>query len=465
YATFQKQGFLLPSIVSEIVLLILLAAITKLFIIPTVKRYNLGLKYSKQLSCPPTHWLWGHLSRYPLNHEGVLQRMRDTAQYAATFVCWLGPFKYWLEFQHPTSCAVLANSSAPKAPMLYEYLRPWIGDGLLLSSGNKWKRNRRLLTPAFHFEILKPYTQIFNKTSTAMLNKWSKHAGQSYDIYGDVSNMAFSAMMQCTMSTELESNQEEGEDNYSIIFDLLTEIIIKRINFPLLMVDWIFNLTPSGRRFWKLVDFVHKTSEALNQRNKSDNLEPLNITGVSQFKKRGTKHLDFLDILLQTRDEDGNGLTQQEIRDEVDTFLFGGHDTIASGLSWCLYNLATHPDYQERCRQELVDVVGDNELIEWDDLPKLNYLAMCIKESLRLFPPAFGVGRVLNEDLTIKDKYATCQNVTAVAGTTALLQITALHRNPHVWENPEVYDPERFSADNMKGRHPMAFLSFSAGPR
>nr|XP_002125043.1 leukotriene-B4 omega-hydroxylase 3-like isoform X1 [Ciona intestinalis] len=472
---FLNRGFVLSSLISEVVLLIAIVAVTKVYLVPAIRYYKRGLLYTKQGCSPPRHWLWGHLTVFPLSHDGMLKRLRTTAQYAGMFVSWAGPFTYWIETQHPTTCAVLANSSAPKAEFLYGCLRPWIGDGLLTSKGSKWKRNRRLLTPAFHFEILKPYLNIFNKSSYAMLEKWKRHSGQSYDVYGDVSNLTLDTMMQCAMSTDTDSGGEDGGYGYINAVHELTLLVMERVYNPLHMIDWIYHFSSNGRRFRKLVDFVHETSETIIKERKkeletlvqedNDNASTATNNEISSFKKRGTKHLDFLDILLQTKDENGNGLTLKEIRDEVDTFLFEGHDTTASGIAWCLYNLAKHPEYQQRCREEVLEEVGEKEKIEWEDLSKLTYLAMCIKESLRLNPPVFCVGRELNEDLTFNDKYTPCKKMKVESGNTVLMQIMSMHRNPHVWENPEVYDPERFSAENMKNRHSMSFLAFSAGPR
>ncbi|NXL96194.1 CP4B1 protein, partial [Alectura lathami] len=144
---------------------------------------------------------------------------------------------------------------------------------------------------------------------------------------------------------------------------------------------------------------------------------------------------------------------------EVDTFMFEGHDTTTSGISWILYSMAMHPEHQQRCREEIKGIVGDRDTIEWDDLGKMPYTTMCIKESLRLFPPVPAVSRQLSEPVTFFDGRSLPE------GTQIGVSIFAIHRNRDVWEDPEVYDPLRFSPENSAQRHSHAFLPFSAGSR
>ncbi|KAB1260124.1 Leukotriene-B4 omega-hydroxylase 3 [Camelus dromedarius] len=141
--------------------------------------------------------------------------------------------------------------------------------------------------------------------------------------------------------------------------------------------------------------------------------------------------------------------------------MFAGNDTTASGLSWVLYNLAKHPEYQERCRQEVQELLKDREPkeIEWDDLTQLPFLTMCIKESLRLHPPATGISLHCTQDIILPDGRVIPK------GVVCLISIFEIHHNPSVWPDLEVYDPFRFDPENIKGRSPLAFIPFSAGPR
>uniref|UniRef100_F7ARH8 Cytochrome P450 family 4 subfamily F member 127, pseudo n=1 Tax=Equus caballus TaxID=9796 RepID=F7ARH8_HORSE len=140
--------------------------------------------------------------------------------------------------------------------------------------------------------------------------------------------------------------------------------------------------------------------------------------------------------------------------------MFGGHDTTASGLSWVLCNLARHPEHQERCRQEVRELLREREPeeIEWDDLAQLPFLTMCIKESLRLHPPTMGISRCCTQDIVLPDGRVIPK------GVICIISIFGTHHNPSVCPDPEVYDPFCFDPENIKER-PLAFIPFSAGPR
>ncbi|NXM84421.1 CP4FE hydroxylase, partial [Oenanthe oenanthe] len=167
-------------------------------------------------------------------------------------------------------------------------------------------------------------------------------------------------------------------------------------------------------------------------------------------------------LTLPPQDEDGHTLSDEDIAAEADTFMFEGHDTTASGLAWLLYNLAGHPEHQERCRREVQQLLAgrDTADIEWEDLSQLPFTTMCIKESLRLHPPVTAVSRRCTEDVPLRDGRVIPK------GVTCLISIYGTHHNPELWPEPEVvFNPLRFSPENSKGRSPSSFIPFSAGPR
>ncbi|NXP70861.1 CP4F3 hydroxylase, partial [Ramphastos sulfuratus] len=161
------------------------------------------------------------------------------------------------------------------------------------------------------------------------------------------------------------------------------------------------------------------------------------------------------------QDEAGKALSDEDISAEADTFMFAGHDTTASGLAWLLYNLAQHPQYQDRCRQEVQDLLRGRSLedIQWEDLALLPFTTMCIKESLRLHPPVTAISRRCAKEVTLGPGQVVPK------GVITLLSIYGTHHNPDLWPDPLVYNPLRFSPENCKGRCPLAFVPFSAGPR
>lgn len=171
-----------------------------------------------------------------------------------------------------------------------------------------------------------------------------------------------------------------------------------------------------------------------------------------------SKAKPFLDLMLDTK-IDGRPMSDKEIRAETDTILFAGHDTSATNIAWTLHLLGNHPEIQERVYAELDNIFqGSDRKTEPDDLPQMKYLEMCIKETLRLFPSAPRIGRVLEEDINL-------DGTIVPKDTTIILQIFALHRDPENFANPDEFNPDNFLPENISKRHPYSYIPFSAGPR
>ncbi|XP_043680531.1 cytochrome P450 4c3-like isoform X1 [Vespula pensylvanica] len=170
------------------------------------------------------------------------------------------------------------------------------------------------------------------------------------------------------------------------------------------------------------------------------------------------KRLALLDLLIASS-LNGNQIDEKGIREEVDTFMFGGHDTTASTLSFALSLFAKHKDVQERIRGEVNTVMKEeNNELTILELQKLSYLKMCIKESLRLYLSVHAIFRHISQDLQLK-------NYVIPASAICHVNIHSIHRNPKYWPNPNVFNPDRFLPENMKGRNPYSYIPFSAGSR
>ncbi|XP_038422927.1 cytochrome P450 4F6 isoform X1 [Canis lupus familiaris] len=408
---------------------------------------------------PKRNWFWGHLGLVKSNEEG-LRMIEDLGHYFRdVHLWWIGPFYPVLRLVHPKFVAPLLQAPAtivPKDMFFYNFLKPWLGDGLLLSAGDKWSHHRRLLTPAFHFEILKSYVKIFNRSADIMHAKWKRLVSEGsthLDMFEHISLMTLDSLQKCVFS--FDSNCQESPSEYIAAILELSALVVKRNEQVLLYLDFLYNLSPDGRRFRRACELVHNFTDAIIQERR----HTLISRGSCDFLK--SKTMDFIDVLLLAKDEAGKQLSDEDIRAEADTFMFEGHDTTASGLSWVLFNLAKHPEYQERCRQEVQELLRDREPqeIEWDDLAQLPFLTMCIKESLRLHPPVTVIARRCTQDIVLPDGRVIPK------GNNCVLSIFGIHHNPSVWPEPEVYNPLRFDPENIKERSPLAFIPFSAGPR
>ncbi|XP_072014798.1 cytochrome P450 4F2-like [Amphiura filiformis] len=414
------------------------------------------------------HWFWGTLLEQPLfdpkvRATGYLDAQIDfsikhCAKFPFGFYAFYTSLRPIVSLNHPKHMREIFKKSDPKplgfGQASYNFLRPWLGDGLLLAGGKKWARNRRLLTPAFHFDILKPYIDVYNNAVVTLLDKMDTHAtdGTSFEVCKHISLCTLEILLECAFSQKPNYQIEGGRDQYVHTVRDLTLSIVDRLSNPIYTFDFLYQRSRRGRKFIKDCDFVHKIADDVIFKRRQE-------IGTSKTPS-DRKYLDFLDILLSAHDDNGNGLTDLEIRDEVDTFLFEGHDTTASGLTWMLYSLAKYPEHQKKVQEELDAILNakGSDTVEWDDLGKMKYLSLCIKESLRIYPPVFVVSRVMENDTEIDGRVIP-------AGVQVDLFIYGLHHNPQVWEDHMEFKPERFLPENIQKNDPFAFLPFAAGPR
>uniref|UniRef100_A0A803T1V9 Cytochrome P450 family 4 subfamily F member 22 n=1 Tax=Anolis carolinensis TaxID=28377 RepID=A0A803T1V9_ANOCA len=398
---------------------------------------------------PRINWLLGHLGVVSIAAGNTLGMDHASTEW--------GPLS-WLCPDLPTPPSGASSVVLPRQMMnlLFLFLP---GDGLLLSGGKKWARHRRMLTPAFHFDILKPYMKIFNQSTDIMHAKWRRltAAGPtSIDMFEHISLMTLDSLQKCVFS--YNSNCQEKPSEYIASILLLSSLVARRPYSLHNYIDWIYYLTSDGRRFRHACDIVHRfTADVIQKRR----MTLSNLGQDAWLKPKQGKTKDFIDVLLIAKDEEGCHLSDEDIAAEVDTFMFEGHDTTASGLSWVLYNLAQHPHYQDQCREEIQELLHDRDIeeIEWEDLSQMPFTTMCIKESLRLHPAVTEISRHCTEDVKMPNGQVIPK------GVVCLISIYGTHHNPAVWPEPEVYNPHRFDPAASKQQSPLAFVPFSAGPR
>ncbi|KAM4720630.1 LOW QUALITY PROTEIN: cytochrome P450 4B1-like [Rhinophrynus dorsalis] len=403
---------------------------------------------------PPTHWLYGHVNQFRRDGKDLDKLMVWAHKFPNAFPLWVGKFFSSLIITHPEYAKAIFGRSDPKTSTGYNFLVPWIGKGLLVLSGETWFHHRRLLTPGFHYDVLKPYVKLISDSTKVMLDKWDllHKKVESVELFEHVSLMTLDSIMKCAFS--YHSNcQTDKENSYIQAVHDLSYLIQQRIRTFPYHNKLIYYLSPQGFHFRRACRIAHHhTDKVIEQRKK------LLETKEEQEKIQQKRHLDFLDILLCAKDENGKGLSDEDLRAEVDTFMFEGHDTTSSGISWILYCMSKHPEHQQKCREEIREVLGNRQTMEWEDIGRIPYTTMCIKESLRLYPPVPSVSRELVKPVTFYDGRSL------PAGTRVTLQMY-IHRNPSVWKDPEVFDPLRFSPENSSKRHSHAFVPFAAGPR
>uniref|UniRef100_A0A7N4P7D5 Cytochrome P450 family 4 subfamily B member 1 n=1 Tax=Sarcophilus harrisii TaxID=9305 RepID=A0A7N4P7D5_SARHA len=331
---------------------------------------------------PPSHWFYGH--HLELQKKEELKLMVSWAwKFPCAFPQWFTGFMATLQIYDPDYMKVVLGRSDPKSNLIYRFFIPWIGIGLLILNGPTcWG------------------TMYAESCLLLLQNKWEKliSQGSSLEVFDHVSLMTLDTIMKCAFSQESNCQTERNADYYIQTVWEQSALIFARLRFALYHNDFIYWLTPQGYRARQSARRAHEHTDKVIRKRKEYLQQEGTLEAV--LKKR---HLDFLDILLCARKENGDSLSDEELRAEVDTFMFGGHDTVASGISWLFYSLAMNPEHQEKCREEIRSILGDGKSITWEHLSQMPYTTMCIKESFRLYPPAPNIFRELSKPLTFPD--------------------------------------------------------------
>lgn len=411
---------------------------------------------------PPVYPLVGNglaITRHP---KGVIYYLCDMQRkYGRIVRHWIGTSLY-VHLTNPDDVEILLRDTVNiTKSSTYDFLKPWLGEGLITSSGQHWHTHRKIITPAFHFNILEKFVEVFNEKGAVLMKLLSqKMDGKSFNIYPFINLYALDAIMETSMGTKFNA-QENKESIYIKAIHRLAEIVVIRTFSPFLRSKVIFPLTAIGKEHDSILKTLHDHAVKVIQ-NKRDDLEisgELDMDKINEKDEFGKKkRLAFLDLLLAGQ-RAGSGLSDKDIIEEAHTFMFAGHDTTSSAMAFAIYYLSKHQTVQEKVYNEICQIFGpENNDLNLKDLNSTQYLDMVIKEVLRLTPPVSTYSRKIEKDLQLS-KYLV------PAGASVTVFSYMLHRNEEIFPNAEKFDPERFSAENSKNRHPYAYVPFSAGPR
>jgi len=369
---------------------------------------------------------------------------------------WRGPLFPIIAVYGAEEAKAILSHSHPKASS-YQWVHNWLGDGLLTATteGGLWKRKRRMITPAFHLGILQRYVPVFGEHAEKLVAKWEQDAKQGpVNIVDNITTAALDMIGECAFGYDFNA-LEQGRDQHPYVKAIYscTDRVYDRAFRPWLYPQFTFVRSAIGKEYMSSCDTIHEfATNVIVDRRKLWGTEE----GRAQLESR--KKLDFVDILLTSVDENGNQLSDREIRDECNTFIFEGHDTTSAAMAWTFYLISTHPEVETRVLEEIEEVLGDKTYPEYEDMAKFKYLGLCIKEALRLYPSVPTIARELPEDTMVNGHLIP-------KGVDVYIHPYVIHRQEEHWENPFEFDPERHTAENSKSRHAFAFVPFSAGPR
>nr|ABC84370.2 cytochrome P450 [Spodoptera litura] len=348
---------------------------------------------------------------------------------------------------------VLSHPRNIKKSKPYSFLEGWLGTGLLLSSGAKWHRRRKILTPTFHFNILKNFTNVMEERSRGLVDKLKEYDGKEVNLMPVISDCTLYTICETAMGTQLDSDSSTKTQEYKTAILQIGGLLMGRLTRVWLHNEYIFRKFPMGKQFEKCLEKVHPFADNVIMERKK-NWKP-GQSNAGEDDVGGKKRLAMLDVLLEA--ERKGEIDLEGIREEVNTFMFEGHDTTAMALVFGLMLLADHPEVQERIYEECQTILGDSDTSPtMSDLAEMKYLEAVIKEILRLYPSVPFIAREVTEDFMLGD-------VLVKKGTEVSIHIYDLHRLPELYPDPEAFKPERFL--NQQPTHPYAFVPFSAGPR
>ncbi|KAI1286075.1 Cytochrome P450 4V2 [Halotydeus destructor] len=348
---------------------------------------------------------------------------------------------------------VLTNGKSIDKPMEYGLMQDWLGEGLITSNGSKWRSHRKTLTKVFHFKLLEHFVEVMERHSNVLTDKLRCMAAQGQTVNIDV--MPFVTL--CTLDTICETamgfelDSQLGECTYAKNVHAVTNILIQRFTKPWLWLDMMFLRSELGHQWTECLRNIKSfTNNVLEKRKKSL------LESVDKNANIGSKST-LIDLLLNEHLNEKT-LSLQDVSDEIETFMFGGHDTTATTIGWTLYMLGLHQDIQEKVRQEVRKIRQKAASFDLSNLKEMKLLGCVIKESLRLFPTVPFMGRELSEDIEV------CGFKLPKGLTVGILPMI-LHQNPEVFPKPALFLPDRFLPENSKTRNPFSFLPFSAGSR
>ena len=324
-----------------------------------------------------------------------------------------------------------------KQNLLWKKLSPFLGEGLLTSEGDFWKKQRKLLQPIFHRDHISQLAKPMVETADLLTTQWQNHPSeQAIDIWQEMMRLT----LQILGKTLLHVDFSEQAANIRQCIDIIVSHVYWQSKRVILLPSYL--PTPRNRRFLGALKAF----------------DGLIYQMIAARRTLAQQPFDILGLLFGIEDESTHDkMSDKQMRDELMTFIFAGHETTANALAWTFYLIAQHPETQQKIHDELTKVLA-RQSPSLQNLAQLTYLDAVLKESMRLYPPVWFLGRQTVQEDSI-DGYRI------PAGMTIMPSFYFTHRHEDFWERPDSFEPERFIQKQGSEKHPYAYVPFGLGPR
>ena len=325
-----------------------------------------------------------------------------------------------------------------KKSEFYYKVAPIFGEGMFVVEGERWRRKRQLAQPAFHQKVLKTFVRIMSEAAEEVMGRWEPAAesGQPIDVAREMMRVSLLIVIKAFFSTDFRGDISEMSRALTVL------------------------MRAGEQRIWSLFDFQYRLPTPANMRvaRAKDTFDRTIFTLIENRRASNVVRDDLLSMFLAADSEQtGDPVTNQELRDDLMTLIIAGHETTAMSIAWAFYLMSKNPQVAHALKQELDTVLG-GRTPTFEDLSKLEYTTMVVQESMRIYPPFWSMSRTAIEDDELDGYHIP-------AGSSLMLCPYVVHRNPAYWENPEGFDPERFSPARSARQHEFAYFPFGGGPR
>ena len=390
----------------------------------------------KRLPLPPgpkRRSILGVMPEFNRDTLGFIERCRQYGDVVRSRFLYVYAYFLYNPQDIETLLATNARSYRKAGSLRSPFFHRLVGNGLVTSEGDFWRRQRRLAQPAFHRQRISSYGEVMVDYARRAIAGWKD--GEQREISRDMTRLTLEIVVKTLFNSDVSKDADHvGQILSQIVKPFASQATLK----------WILDNrlpTPAHRRYFRMVSEIDRIVFRI----------------IGERRASGVDQGDLLSMLLAAQDEDGTQMTDRQLRDEVMTLFLAGHETTALSLSWTWYLLATHPVVEKKFLQELDEVLG-GRAPEVADLPRLTYTDMIARETMRLYPPAYAVGREAIEDTEIA-------GYRVPKGSQVFAFQWATQRDERFFEQPNEFIPERWNSESTQQLHKYAYFPFGGGPR